>query len=167
MLDMNKCFLTLGLIITLSFSLSAQKFYLGNYLSPTENEFQLLGISSKTGVATYRYKKDIYDSFFGREIGDIIIGIRDDHITMTIYNLVPNSTDIGVPKEVIDLIQKSIPYPFKEVNGVYGLNIDNESISVARVTNSLTFGKDRIMYMNSLKKSILENGMKRTLYVND
>ena len=141
----------------MSFNLSAQKYYLGNKLTPNENEFQLLGISSKTGVATYRYKKDIYDSFFGRKIGDIIVGVRDEHITMTIYNLIPNSSDTGVPKDVIDLIQKNIPYPFKEVNGVYGLNIDNETISIARATNNLTFGKDRIMFMNSIKQSILEN----------
>ena len=55
------------------------------------------------------------------------------------------------------LLQENFPFPFKEVDGVYGLNIDNESISVARVTNPLTFNKDRIMFMNSIKQSILEN----------
>jgi len=138
-------------ILLNSITISAQKFYLGNYLSPTENEFKFLGISSKTGVATYQYKKEIYDSFFDREIGDIIVGIKDGIITTTIYNLIPKSTDVGVPKEVVDLIQKSIPYPFREINGVYGVNIDNESISIARVTNSLTFGKDRIMFLNTVK----------------
>lgn len=157
---LNSCLLIFGLILFMTSNLVAQKFYLGNYLSPTGNEFELLGISSKTGVTTYRYKKEIYDSFFGREIGDIVVGIRNEHITLTIYNLIPYSSDIGVPKEVINLIQKSIPYPFKEVNGVYGLNIDNESISVTRVTNSLTFGKDRIMFMNSIKQSVLENTKK-------
>jgi len=48
-------------------------------------------------------------------------------------------------------------YPFKEVNGVYGLNIDNESISIARVRNSLTFNQDRIMILNTIKQSILES----------
>ena len=127
---------------------------------PTENEFEFLGISSKTGVTTYKYKKDIYDSFFDRKIGDIIVGIRDAHITTTIYNLIPNSTDNGVPREVIDLIEKKFPSPCKETNGVYGLNIDNETISIARVTIALTFGEDRIMFMNSIKQSILENTQK-------
>jgi hypothetical protein len=140
--------------------LIAQKFYLGNYLEPTSNEFELLGISSKTGVHTYKYKKVIYDTFFERKIGDIIVGIRDGIIVTTVYNLIPKTTDKGVPSDIIKMLEKKFPYPFKEVNGAYGLNIDNESISIARVSNSLTFGKDRIMFMNSVKQSILENTKK-------
>jgi hypothetical protein len=157
----NKVFI---LILFYFFSLvsicNAQKFYLGNYLMPTENEFEYLGTSSKTGVSTYRYKKVIYDRFFEREIGDIIVGIRDNYITHTIYNLIPNRYDIGIPDELKSVIQKNFPYQFKEINGVYGLNIDNESISFARVKNSLTFGKDRIMFMTSIKQSILEKTKK-------
>lgn len=155
-----KLIILFALLLLIATNANSQKFYLGNYLTPTENEFQFLGISSRTGVATYQYKKDIYDSFFGRKIGDIVVGIRDEHITMTIYNLIPKSTDIGVPKEVIDLIQKNIPYPIKEADGVYGLNIDNESISIARLKNPLTLGKDRIMFMNSVKQSLLESTKK-------
>ena len=59
-------------ILLNSINIYAQKFYLGNYLSPTENEFELIGISTKTGVSTYKYKKEIYDSFFDRKIGDKI-----------------------------------------------------------------------------------------------
>ncbi|GEM_PF-1736817 len=149
--------LLLSLFLVVSFSLCAQKFYLGNYLVPTENEFELLGISSKTGVATYKYKKEIYDTFFGRQIGDIIVGIRDEHITLTIYNLIPKSTDVGVPGDILKLLQENFQFPFKEIDGVYGLNIDNESISVSRVSNPLTFNKDRIMFLSSIKQSILEN----------
>jgi hypothetical protein len=85
-------------ILIVSSTSKAQKFYLGNYLAPTENEFELLGISSITGVITYKYKKEIYDTFLGRKIGDIIVGIKNGNITTTIYNLIPNETDIGVPK---------------------------------------------------------------------
>jgi hypothetical protein len=148
-------------IYFISFGIAhSQKFYLGNYLEPTPNEFELIGISTKTGVYTYKYKKDIYDSFFEREIGDIIVGIRGGIIVTTIYSLIPKSNDIGVPKDIITLIQESIPYPFKEINGVYGLNIDNQSISFARVKNELTFGKDRIMYLSSVKQSLLEQSKK-------
>ena len=71
---------------------------------------------------------------------------------MTIYDLIPRKDDIGVPADIINLIQSNIPFPFKEVNGVYGLNIDNESISIARVKNEMTFNQDRIMILNSIKK---------------
>lgn len=81
-------------------------------------------------------------------------------IVTTVYNLIPKSTDKGVPTDILKILEEKFPYPFKEVNGVYGLNIDNESISIARVSNPMTFGKDRIMYMNSVKQSILENTKK-------
>jgi len=139
------------------FKSNAQKFYLGNYLMPTNNEFELLGISSETGVVTYKYKKEIYDTFFDREIGDIIVGIKNGIITTTIYNLIPKQTDLGLPKELFNKIQSAFPYPFKEVDGIYGLKIDNEIISFGRVRNSLTFGKDRIMFMSSIKQSLLKD----------
>lgn len=58
----------------------AQKCYLGNYLVPTESDFQTLGTSSATNVTMYKYKKEIYDSFFGRKIGDIIVEVKNGPI---------------------------------------------------------------------------------------
>lgn len=93
------------LVLCLSSSIvDAQKFYLGNYLEPTPNEFELLGASSKTGVHSYKYKKEIYDTFFERKIGDIIVGIRDGIIVTTIYNLIPQLTDKGVPSDILKLL---------------------------------------------------------------
>jgi hypothetical protein len=150
---------TLILVFTLFFlfnSAKAQKFYLGNYLTPTENEFQLLGISSSTNVYRYKYKKDIYDTFYNRKVGEIIVGIKNGYIVQTIYYLIPRTTDAGVPKDILDLIQSNIPYKLGYHNGVYGMNIDNESISIARLNSSITFNKDRIMINNSVSQSILE-----------
>lgn len=149
------------ILVYTSTTVEGQKFYLGNYLEPTSNEFELIGISTKTGVSSYKFKKEIYDSLLYRKIGDIIVGIRDGIIVTTIYNLLPKSGDKGVPSDILELLEKAFPYPFKEANGVYGLNIDNESISVSRVTNSMTFGKDRIMFMTTVKHSILERTKKK------
>jgi hypothetical protein len=95
-------------------NVNAQKFYIGNYLTPNTNEFELIGISSKTGVHAYKFKKEIYDTFFGRKIADIIVGIKNERIVQTIYLLIPERTDVGVPKEVMNEIQKKFPFPFKE-----------------------------------------------------
>ena len=140
-----------------TFGLYAQRFDLGGYLKPTTSEFELLGTSSKTRVSTYKYKKDKPELFFNRKIGDITVGVRDGIIVLTIYNLVPNNGDIGVPADILRLLEENFPYPFKEVNGVYGMNIDNETIGISRASNSLTFNKDRIMFLNSVKQSILES----------
>ena len=111
---------------------------------------------AKTGVYAYKYKKEIYDTFFGRKMAYIIVGIKNERIFQTIYLLIPRGTDVGVPKEMMNEIQKKFPFPFKEINGNYRMNIVNETISIARVTNAISPWKDRIMLMNSVKQSILE-----------
>ena len=146
------------LVIILSFGFTqsiAQKIFLGESISINSSEFKLLGISSKTGVANYRYTKPIYDKMFEREIGDIIIGVKDGHVASTIYNLVPLPNDVGVPKSIIDLIQANLPYPMKNINGTWGINIDNNTISFMRANNAITFGKDRIIFNSSVRYSLL------------
>jgi len=133
----------------------AQKFYLGKPISISPTEFKLVGISSKTGVSNYRYIKPIYDKMFEREIGDIIVGVKDGHIASTIYNLVPLANDIGVPNSIVDLINLNSPYPMKNINGVWGMNVDNNTISFMRANNAITFGKDRIVFNSTVKYSIL------------
>lgn len=142
-------------LLTLSLSSMSQKYYLGDPISLNTSEFRLLGISSKTGVANYRYTKLIYDKMFEREIGDIIIGVKDGHIASTIYNLVPLPNDVGVPNSIIDLIQANLPYPMKNINGTWGINIDNNTMSFMRINNAITFGKDRIVFNSSVRFSLL------------
>ena len=153
---MKKFVITLS-VICLTISLWAQRFDLGDKLNPQSSEFEYLGTSSRTGVSTYRYKNVPTQLFFGRQIGDIVVGVRRGMITLTIYNLIPRSNDHGVPSDILKLIQDNLPFPLGEHDGVYGMNIDNETISIARDNNPLTFNKDRIMIMNSVKQSILEN----------
>lgn len=133
-----------------------QNYSLGESLFPTKSEFELIGISSKTGVSAYRYKKQVSARFYGRRLGDIIVGVKDGHIAQTIYLMIPEDGDIGVPKEILNLIQSVLPYPLSYINGRYGVNIDNYSISLSRTNNAITFNKDRIMYMSSIKQSLLE-----------
>lgn len=147
-------FLSLFLLIS-AYSFS-QKFYLGDRLSPTSSKFKLLGISSSTGVHTYKYIGAITDKYFyNRRVGEIIVGVKDGHIATTIYNLIPEPGDQGVPQSTLDMVQSALPYPLGERNGTYGANIDNMSISLSRSNNILTFHKDRIMFFTSVKNSIL------------
>ena len=135
---------------------NSQNYSLGESLYPSKSEFVLIGISSKTGVSAYRYKKQVSERFYGRKLGDIIVGVKDGHIAQTIYLMIPENGDIGVPKEIINLIQSVLPYPLAYINGRYGVNIDNYSISLSRINKAITFNRERIMYMSSIKQSILE-----------
>jgi hypothetical protein len=146
----------LALFILVSVYSYSQKFYLGDRLTPKSTKFKLLGISSATGVHTYKYIGAITDKyFFDRRVGEIIVGFKNGIIVTTIYNLIPENGDEGVPKSTLDLVQSTIPFPLAYVNGVYGANIDSMSISLSRSTNAITFNKDRIMFMTSVKNSLL------------
>lgn len=146
----------LALFLLVSVHSFSQKFYLGDRLTPKATQFKLLGISSATGVSTYKYIGAITDKyFFNRRVGEIIVGIKNGIIVTTIYNLIPEKGDVGVPQSTLDLVQNTIPFPLAYRNGMYGANIDNTSITLSRSNNELTFHKDRIMFFTSVKNSLL------------
>jgi hypothetical protein len=134
----------------------SSKFYLGEELNPNTQNFRLLGISSQTNVSTYQYIGEISDKYFyGRRIDNIVVGIKNGRIVTTIYNLIPQEDDIDVPDAIIELINKTLPFPLAYRNGIYGVNIDDMSVSLSRTNNSMTFNKDRIMFLTTVKHSIL------------
>ena len=71
--------------------------------------------------------------------------------------MIPENGEIGVPKSILDLVQGSLPFPLAYRDGIYGVNIDDMTISLSRSNNVLTFHKDRIMFMTSVKNSLLRN----------
>jgi len=151
-----KYYLIVLMILSANY-LKAQRFDLGDYLSPSTSEFKLIGISSNTGVKTYRYIKPIDEYMFGRKIDQLVVGLKNDRVVTTIYNLIPQPGDYGVPKDILDLIQSALPFPLSKIGDGYGINIDNTSISISRSKNTLTSNKDRIMYFSSVKRSLLVN----------
>jgi hypothetical protein len=148
----------LTLLLLVSISSFSQKFFLGDRLTPKATQFKLLGISSATSVRTYKYIGAITNTYYyNRKIGEIIVGFKNGIIVTTIYNLIPEPGDVGVPQSTLDLVQSAIPFPLAYRNGLYGANIDNTSITLSRSNNELTFHKDRIMFFTSVKNSLLRN----------
>ena len=146
----------LALLLLVSVRSFSQKFFLGDRLTPKATQFKLLGISSATGVHTYKYIGAITDTYYyNRKIGEIIVGFKKGIIVTTIYNLIPEKGDVGVPQSTLDLVQNGLPYPLAYRNGLYGVNIDNTSFTLSRSNNELTFHKDRIMFFTSVKNSLL------------
>lgn len=153
---MNKITLFFILIL-LSNSSFSQRFYLGEKVYHIDNDFKLIGISSKTNDHYYQFiGKTGGDNLYGREIGDIIICINKSTIVTTYYSLIPKSDDIGVPSSVLNLFQKTLTFPLAFNDGIYGVNIDDYSYSISRTSNGLTFNKDRILIMNSVRESKLK-----------
>lgn len=147
----------LALLLFVSVHSFSQKFYLGDRLIIKSNQFKLLGISTKTNVHTYKYIGTIIDKYyFNRRIGEIIVGLKNGIIVTTIYNLIPENGDVGVPKKTLDLIENSLPFPLSYKDGIYGVSIDNTNITISRTKNALTFNLDRIMFFSSVKSSFLK-----------
>lgn len=154
---MRNKYLTLFIFLFFALNGFAQKFYLGDKLYPNAKEYKLLGISSQTKVATYKYLGVITDKFFyNRKVGEIIIGVKNNTIVTTIYNLIPEPNDVGVPRTMLDLIESNLPFPLTYKDGIYGVSIDNTNITVSRTKNALTFHKDRIMFFTSVRNSLLK-----------
>jgi hypothetical protein len=146
----------LALLLFVSVHSFSQKFYLGDRLTIKSTQYKLLGISSATGVSTYKYIGVITDKyFFNRRVGEIIVGIKNDIIVTTIYNLIPENGDVGVPQKTLDLIGNTLPFPLSYKDGIYGVSVDNTNITVSRTKNALTFNLDRIMFFTSVKSSLL------------
>ena len=151
----NKSFF-LVIFLIISVNSYAQKFLIGDHISPNSSDFKLVGISSMTGVSSYKYIGKMNDSYlFNRRIGDIIVGFKNGIIVTTFYSLIPENGDIGVPKSTLDLVQSTLPFPLAYIGGIYGANIDDMTYSLSRTNNPLTFNKDRIMFMTSVKNSLL------------
>lgn len=147
----------LALLLLVSVHSFSQKFYLGEKININASQFKQLSISSETRVASYKYIGIITDKYFyGRRIGDIIVGVKNNVVVTTVYSLIPEPTDVGVPTNIIDLIENQLPFPFTYKDGIFGLRIDGMNISLSRSNNVLTFHKDRIMYFTSYKSSLLK-----------
>jgi hypothetical protein len=153
---MQRIFAIIFLMFSVSLNVYSQNFSLGDFLNPSKLEFELIGISSRTGVSAYRYKKQVNDRFYGRVLGDIIIGVKDEHIAQTIYLMIPEKSDLGVPLDIVNKIQSFLPFPLSKIGNGYGIKIDNYNITLTRTNDAMTFYKDRIMYFSSIKHSILE-----------
>ena len=139
------------------FDVFAQQFSIGEEVNPNTSQFKPLGASTKTGVYTYKYLGKIYNTLLNRDIGEIIIGVKNGHITMALYNLIPLPNDLGVPKSMRDDLEKEVGFPLGNTDGTYGLNLDNMTISLSRTNSVLTSFKDRIMFITTIKHSLLTN----------
>ena len=153
---MKKKFYLFFLIITLnSYS---QQYIIGNKLSPTSTNFKLVSISSKTNVYMYKYIGIMTtNTLFNRKIDEIYVGVKNDRIVSTLYNLIPLKNDVNVPQSIIELYNSKTPYKIECKNNICGVNIDDMFISFSRVNNALTSYKDRIMYFCGIHNDKLTN----------
>lgn len=130
-------------------------FYLGQEFSPSYRDFELTSIDKEKNIYTYKFIGISKGRIFDRSIADVILRLKGDRIVTIIYDLIPNSNDIGTPLNIVDNIQSSLTVQLANRGGVYGVSVDSMSMSISRTNNPMTFNKDRIMYVKGIKSSLL------------
>lgn len=149
----------LALTITILFSLSAaaQKFELGDIITPKPQLYKGLDYSPSMKVYTYQYTGTITDKYlFGRRVDEILIGIKNGVVVTLIYNLIPNKGEHKVSKSTLKLIKDKWKVGLHPIpHDKYVMTTGNKLVSLELTNNEMTFDQARIVYYTTIKYSIL------------
>lgn len=135
----------------------SQKFQLGSRITPNTKQFKILDFSPSTGVYTYKYIGVIKDKYlFDHRIGEITIGLKKSIVVTTVYFLIPKKGENDISESTVKLIEKSLSIPLVPLpHNKFAVNVGDILISLDLGNNSFTFDKFRMIYLTTIKYSIL------------
>lgn len=146
-------------ILFLLFSTNSfgQQFQIGNRLNPKSKQFKLLDYSPSMKVHTYQFIGKIKEKYlFDRRVGEILIGIKNGVVVTTIYNLKLNNDEQRIEKSTLKRVNKAVG---KELYFVphhsYAITKGNTFVSLKICNTPLTFDQPRLVYLTTIKYSIL------------
>jgi len=149
---MTASIIQLALLLAVSSYSSAQNFQqirFGDKLSKWQSSFKSAGVSSRGVCKSYESIKPLQELYWNRKAAKIIISTQNNLVVRKVLFLIPNNDDIDVPRYILDDMESSLGYKFRHVvnssGSNYGLKIDDVFISISRVANEISSGKDRIM----------------------
>lgn len=116
---------------------------IGDSFEGWENDFTVKGISSKTGLHSYSYNKNITTLICDHQVDKLIVNTKNNKVVTFIYLLLPKSEDTGVPGCLIKKLQKQVGAQMVYKNGKYGASDGRIIVSLYRMDDQ-TFGGDRI-----------------------
>lgn len=134
-----------------------QQFQIGDRVDPKSKHFKLLDYSPSMKVYTYQYVDKIkYKYLFDRRVGEIIIGIKNGVVVTTIYNLKLIKDEHKIKKSTLKKVSRMVG---KELlflpHDSYAITKGNTFVSLKICNTPLTFDQPRIVYLTSVKYSIL------------
>jgi hypothetical protein len=147
------------LLVVLLFStlIYSQQFQIGERIAVNSKEFKLLDYSPSMKVYTYQFVGKIESKYlFDRRVGEIIIGVKNGVVVTTIYNLKLIDSEHRIADSTLKMINKALGKEllFISHNSFAVTNV-NRFISLKICNTPLTFGQPRIVYLTSVKYSIL------------
>jgi hypothetical protein len=139
---------------TYSFS---QQFHIGERISAKSRDFKLLDYSPSMKVYTYKYVGKLEIKYlFDRKVAEIIIGVKNGVVVTTIYNLKLNTNEHRIEKSTLKRVNKAIGKELLFVpHNSFAITKGNTFVSLKICNTPLTFGQPRIVYLTSVKYSIL------------
>lgn len=135
----------------------SQKFLLGSRITPNTSQFKLLDFSPSTGVYTYQFIGVLKDKYlFDHRIGEITVGLKKGVLVTRVYFLIPKKGEKDISNSTVKLIEKSLAKPLVRLpHNKFAVNVGDTLISLNLVNNSFTFDKYRMVYLTTIKYSIL------------
>jgi hypothetical protein len=134
-----------------------QQFQIGDRVNPKSKQFKLLDYSPSMKVYTYQFVGKIKDKYlFNRRVGEILIGVKNGVVVTTIYNLKLNTDEHRIEKSTLKRVNKAIGKELLFVpHNSFAITKGNTFVSLKICNTPLTFDQPRMVYLTTIKYSIL------------
>lgn len=144
-------------VLLFSASIYSQQFQIGDRVAVKSKDFKLLDYSPSMKVFTYQYAGKLNDKYlFGRRVGEIIIGVKNGVVVTTIYNLKLINDEHKIGKSTLKKVNKAIGKELLFVpHDSYAITTGNTFVSLRICNTPLTFDQPRMVYLTTIKYSIL------------
>lgn len=154
---MKNNILYLFLVVLFSTYSFGQQFQIGDRVDPKSKQFRLLDYSPSMKVYTYQYVDKIKDKYlFDRRVGEILIGVKNGVVVTTIYNLKLNTDEHRIEKSTLKRVNKAIGKELLFVpHNSFAITKGNTFVSLKICNTTLTFDQPRMVYLTTIKYSIL------------
>lgn len=154
---MKNNILHLFLILLFSTYTFSQQFNIGDKVQIKSQHFKLLDYSPSMKVHTYQYIGPLTDNFmFRRRVGEVLVGIKNGVVVSKIYNLKLNTDEHRIEKSTLKRVNNAVGKELLFVpHNSYAITKGNTFISLKICNTPLTFDQPRMVYLTTIKYSIL------------
>ena len=145
------------LILLFSTYTFSQQFNIGDKVQIKSQNFKLLDYSPSMKVHTYQYIGPLTNNYmFQRRVGEVLVGVKNGVVVTTIYNLKLNIDEHRIANSTLKMVNKAVGKELLYIsNNSFAVTMENRFISLKICNTPLTFGQPRIVYLTSVKYSIL------------
>jgi hypothetical protein len=147
------------LLVVLLFStiIYGQQFQIGDRVVVKSEDLKLLDYSPSMKVYTYQFVGKIESKYlFDRKVAEIIIGVKNGVVVTTIYNLKLTNDKHRIENSILKMANKAVGKELLFVtDNSYAITKGNTFVSLKICNTPLTFDQPRMVYLNTIKYSIM------------